>query len=53
LAHQQNLRICNLRINEKKLADLHISEICGFVIADEAQEFADLKKQSGHLCKFT
>jgi hypothetical protein len=53
LALHQNWRICNLRINEKKFADSHISEICGFVIADEAQEFADLKKQSGHLCKFT
>ncbi len=28
------LRICNLQINEKKFADSHISEICGFVIAD-------------------
>jgi hypothetical protein len=26
----------------KKLADLHTSEICGFLIADCAQEFADL-----------
>jgi hypothetical protein len=32
--HQQNLRIRNLRINEKKFADSHISEICGFAIAD-------------------
>jgi hypothetical protein len=24
----------NLRINQKKFADWHISEICGFVIAD-------------------
>ena len=30
LAHQQNLRICNLLINQKKFADSHISEICGF-----------------------
>ncbi len=27
LVHQQNLRICNLRINEKKFADSHTSEI--------------------------
>jgi hypothetical protein len=43
-----------LGINEKKFVDSRISEICGFAIADEAQEFADLKKQLlGHLCKFT
>ncbi len=44
----------NLRINDKKFADSNILEICGFAIVDEAQEFADLKKQLlGHLCKFT
>jgi hypothetical protein len=32
--YQQNLRICNLRINQKKFVDSHISEICGFPIAD-------------------
>jgi hypothetical protein len=31
LAHQQNLGSCNLQINQK---NLHVSEICGFVIAD-------------------
>jgi hypothetical protein len=34
LAHQLNLQIYNLRINEKKFVDSHILEICGFVIAD-------------------
>ncbi len=29
-----NLQNCNLQINEKKFADSHFSEICGFVIAD-------------------
>jgi hypothetical protein len=37
LGHQANLRICDLRINHYKFADLrlanwHTSEICGFVI---------------------
>jgi hypothetical protein len=64
---KENLRICNLWTGSptkladlqfadqsKKFADSHISEICGFVIAHQAQEFADLKKQLlGHLCKFT
>jgi hypothetical protein len=29
-----DLWICNLRISEKKFADSHISEICGFAIAN-------------------
>jgi hypothetical protein len=32
-----------------KFLDSHISEICGFSIANWAQEFADLH---AHLCKF-
>jgi hypothetical protein len=34
-----------LRINQKKFADSHISEICGCAIAYCAQEYADLTKQ--------
>jgi hypothetical protein len=59
LTHLQNFQICDLQINQNKYADMkfansHISEICGFAIANRAQEFADLgfcelKKQ---LCKF-
>jgi hypothetical protein len=46
-ADQRNLQIWVLQINENtyayiKLANLHISEICGFTIANLAQEFADL-----------
>ncbi len=40
----ENMRIYNLRISSaKKFADSHTSEICGFAIADGAQEFADFK----------
>ncbi len=34
LALLRNLRICDLRINQKKFADSHTSEICGFAIAN-------------------
>ncbi len=47
-AHLRNLRICNVRFYQNKFGDLkflnsHISEICGFLIANWAQEFADLR----------
>ncbi len=42
LSHLRNLRICDLRINQKKFVDSLTSEICGFEIADWAQEFEDL-----------
>ncbi len=57
----ENLRICNLRtdmqLNQEKFADLkfldsHILEIWGFLIANWAQEFGDLKNLHAHLCKF-
>ncbi len=48
LGHQGNWQICDLRINHYECADLrftvwHTSEICGFAIADLAQEFSDLR----------
>jgi hypothetical protein len=41
-----------LRINQKKFADSHISEICGFAIAYCAQEFVDLAKELGWAATF-
>jgi hypothetical protein len=46
-----NLQICDLQVNHYKFvkiadlrfADWHTSEICGFAIAELAQEFADLQ----------
>ncbi len=43
------LRICDMQLNQEKFADLkfldsHILEIWGFLIANWAQEFGDLKK---------
>jgi hypothetical protein len=54
------MRICNLWINQKKLADLkfvdsHISEICGFAIAIEhknLQIFSFKKHLRADFCKF-
>jgi hypothetical protein len=42
------LRICDFRVDHYKFADLRFvdqttSEICGFAIAQRAQEFADLQ----------
>ncbi len=47
----ENLQICDLQVNHYKFfkiadlrfADWHTSEICGFAIAELAQEFADLQ----------
>jgi hypothetical protein len=62
-AHLKNLRICNLLFNQKKFADLkflysHISEMCGILIVNWAQEFEDLRFADlkthlhAHLCNF-
>ncbi len=42
LTHQGNLRINHYKFADLRNADRHISEICGFVIAECAHKYADL-----------
>jgi hypothetical protein len=40
--HKENLRINLYKFEDLRFAGWHAQEICGFVIAERAKEFADL-----------